>query len=129
MNLVPAVSLPSTCRTALAILVAQGQGPRSPLESLLQFAPLLAVAFLAWMLLYRPERQRQAEAEKLRAALKRNDRVVTASGIYGTVFAVDRDAGRVTLKIDDASNVKLDVTLASVARVIGEQARQETTGA
>jgi preprotein translocase subunit YajC len=113
----------------LVAILAQQQGPRSPLESVLQFAPLLAVAFLAWMLLYRPERQRQAEAEKLRMSLKRNDRVVTAAGIYGTVSAVDRDAGRVTLKIDDSSNVKLDVTLASIVRVIGEPARQEPSGA
>lgn len=120
--------IPSRVGARVLAVLAQQAGARSPVESILQFAPLLAVAFLAWMLLYRPERQRQLEAEKLRSAIKRNDHVVTASGIYGTVAAVDRDAGRVTLKIDESSNVKLDVTLASIARLIGEPSKQESSG-
>jgi hypothetical protein len=34
------------------------------------------------------------------------------------VANVEREADRVTLKIDDAANVKLTVTLSSVARVL-----------
>lgn len=95
-----------------------GGAPALP-EMLLQYAPLLFVVLFAWLLLYRPERQRQVEAERLRNALKKNDRVVTASGLYGIVAAVDRDNDRVTLKIDESNNVKVDVTLASIARVFG----------
>ncbi|NBP80321.1 preprotein translocase subunit YajC, partial [bacterium] len=101
-------------------------------QLLVQYLPLVAIVFLAWMLLYRPERQRQLAQEKLRDNLKRNDRVVTAGGLYGTVSAVDRDGDRVTLKVDESNNIKLDVTLGSVLRVLGDTksgASQGTEGA
>ncbi len=68
----------------------------------------------------------------MRDNLKRNDRVVTAGGLYGTVSAVDRDGDRVTLKVDESNNIKLDVTLGSVLRVLGDTksgASQGTEGA
>ena len=44
--------------------------------------------------------------------------------------AVDRDADRVTLRVDDSNNVKLAVTLASIARVLrdGGEGTAETSG-
>jgi preprotein translocase subunit YajC len=42
---------------------------------------------------------------------------VTAGGLCGTVASVDREAGRVSLKVDESSNVKLTVTLASIAQL------------
>ena len=85
---------------------------------LLAVVPLLAIAAAAYLLLFRPERERMKKQQQLLGALKKNDRVVTSSGIYGTVANVERDADRVTLKVDDASNVKIVVTLSSVARVL-----------
>ncbi len=96
----------------------QGKPPALP-ELLLQYAPLAFVVLFAWLLLYRPERQRQLESQRLREGLKRNDRVVTSAGIYGIVAAVDRDNDRVTIKVDETNNVKMDVTLASIGRVLG----------
>lgn len=115
-------------------LLADGEVPPSPqsVELLVQYLPLVAIVFLAWMLLYRPERQRQLAQQQLRDNLKRNDRVVTAGGLYGIVAAVDRDADRVTLKVDESNNIKLDVTLGSVLRVLGDTksgASQGTEGA
>lgn len=110
---------------SLAVLAqAVGNGGKPPAlpDLLLQYAPLLFVVLFAWLLLYRPERQRQLEAQRLRDSLKKNDRVVTASGIYGIVAAVDRENDRVTIKVDESNNVKMDVTLASIARVLGGQA-------
>lgn len=106
--------------------------PPESVELLVQYLPLVAIVFLAWMLLYRPERQRQLAQQQLRDNLKRNDRVVTAGGLYGTVAAVDRDGDRVTLKVDESNNIKLDVTLGSVLRVLGDTksgASQGTEGA
>jgi preprotein translocase subunit YajC len=96
---------------------AAGGGDR-PEAMALQYLPLLAIAAAAYLLLFRPERERVKKQQELLSGLKKNDRVVTASGIYGTVAAVDRDADRVTLKVDESTNSKLTVTLSSVARVI-----------
>ncbi len=80
--------------------------------------PIVAIAMAAYLILIRPERERQRKQQALLAGIKKNDRVVTAGGICGTVASVDREAGRVALKIDDSSNVKITVTLASIAQLV-----------
>ena len=64
------------------------------------------------------QRERQRRHQGLLANLKKNDRVVTTGGLCGTVAAVDREAGRVSLKVDESANVKLTVTLASISQVV-----------
>ena len=108
-----------------ATVLAQAGQPRPQpggLELLLTYLPMLLIVLVAWLLLYRPERERQRRQQDLLAALKKNDRVVTASGIYGIVANVDRENDRVTLKVDEAANVKISVTLASVSKVLAATA-------
>jgi preprotein translocase subunit YajC len=117
-DLVPDAAAVSPSR-ALAACFAQAAGQTAPdVPFFLQYLPLLAIAAAAYLLLFRPEQERMKKQRELLAHLKKNDRVVTSSGIYGTVANVEREADRVTLKIDDAANVKLTVTLSSVARVL-----------
>ncbi len=99
------------------------------LELLLSYLPFVLVVFAAWMLLYRPERERVKRQQQLLGALKKNDRVLTNAGIYGTVANVDRDGDRVSLKIDDSENVKITVTLSSIAKVLDETAGTTSSGA
>lgn len=113
-------AIPVPTLRAAACLAQAADRPEPPFA--LQYLPLLAIAAAAYLLLFRPERERMKKQQELLAAIKKNDRVVTSSGIYGTVAGVDRDADRVTLKIDESSNAKLTVTLASVARVLREGA-------
>jgi preprotein translocase subunit YajC len=117
---------------AAVVLVAQAEpaAPQQPPEfvrTLVNTLPIALVLLAAYMLLFRPEREKQRRQQELLAGLKKNDRVVTTSGIYGSVASVDRDADRVTLKIDDAANVKLTVTLGSIARVLGDAESSRTT--
>jgi preprotein translocase subunit YajC len=98
----PIVSLPPVAAAALAaVCLAQAEPvPEQPAAPLpFQLFPLVAIGVLAYLLLFRPERERIRKQQSMQAGLKKNDRVVTASGLYGTVVAVDRD--RVTLRIDD----------------------------
>jgi preprotein translocase subunit YajC len=103
---------------AAAPCFAQGAADRPELPFVMQYLPLVAIAAVAYMLLFRPERERMRKQQELLSTLKKNDRVVTSSGIYGTVANVEREADRVTLKVDDASNAKITVTLSSVSRVL-----------
>jgi preprotein translocase subunit YajC len=59
-------------------------------------------------------------------ALKKNDRVVTIGGIYGVVANVQRDVDRVTLKVDETTNTKIDVTVGAIARVVVDSSELET---
>ena len=60
------------------------------------------------------------------AAVKKNDRVITAGGIYGVVTNVNAEADEVTVKVDETTNTKLRVTLSSVSRVLGDEASSDT---
>ena len=59
------------------------------------------------------------------AAVKKNDRVLTAVGIYGVVTNVHREANEITIKVDEATNAKLRMTLSSIAEVLGDEVLED----
>jgi preprotein translocase subunit YajC len=77
------------------------------------------------LLLIRPQRKEQAQRQSLLAAIKKNDRVVTIGGIYGVVTNMHREADEVTIKVDEATNTKLRLTLGSIARVLAEESSSD----
>ena len=78
---------------------------------------MIAILFAAgYMFIIAPERKKQRAIRDQLAGIKKNDRVVTIGGIYGVVANVNRDADKVTLKVDD--NTKMDFTLSAISRVL-----------
>jgi len=107
------------------IAAAAAPPPPGPLELLITYLPMAMIVLVAWLLLYRPERERMRRHQELLTGLKKNDRVITTSGIYGTVANVDREADRVSLRVDEAGNVKIAVTVSSIAKVLGDSSSPE----
>jgi preprotein translocase subunit YajC len=83
--------------------------------------PMLAIGFLFYFLLIRPQRQEQTRRQTMLSAVKKNDRVITIGGVYGVVTNVHREADEVTIKVDETTNTKLRVTLSSIARILGDE--------
>lgn len=110
------------------VLAQAAEGPPDFVRTVLNALPLAMIALAAYLLLFRPERERVRRQQELLGGLKKNDRVLTSAGIYGTVAAVDRTADRITLKVDETANVKIDVTLASIAKVIVDKAGGTAAG-
>jgi preprotein translocase subunit YajC len=82
------------------------------------FAYVVPIMFLFYLLILRPQQQQQKKQQELVNALKKNDRVLTSSGIFGTVISVDSDANRVVLRVDDDRGVKMEFTKTSVVQVV-----------
>ena len=61
--------------------------------------------------------QRQA----LLDSLKKNDRIITSGGIYGTVVAVDAEQDRVTVRICDEPAVRIQLNVRSVMQILREE--------
>jgi len=97
---------------------AQGGEPGSLLPSLL---PIAIIFVIFYLILLRPQRREQARRQSMLAAVKKNDRVITAGGIYGVVTNVHHEADEVTVKVDEATNTKLRMTLSSISRVLGDE--------
>jgi preprotein translocase subunit YajC len=90
---------------------ANPEGGASPLSMLI---PILGMLAIFYLLLIRPQQKRQKETQKMIDALKKGDRVVTASGLYGTVTGLKDNV--VVLKI--AENVKVEMLKSSVTGMV-----------
>jgi len=82
------------------------------------WVPLGLMAILFYFMVIRPERNRRSDTEKMISQLKKNDRVVTIGGIYGTIVNAPKDSEDVTIKVDESTNAKLRVLRSSVSRVL-----------
>ena len=83
------------------------------LLQILQFVPIFVIIYL---LLIRPQQQRQKKLDQLVKGLKKGDRVLTTGGIIGTVIGVDDT--RAVLRIAD--DVKVEFAKSSVVQVLEE---------
>ncbi len=103
---------------AFAYLVAQAAPAAGKDPGLIQYLPLLPIPFIFYFLLLRPQQQQDKKRRQMIAAIKKNDKVLTAGGIYGTITSVDPANDRVVLRVDDEGRVKIPFTMASIVRVL-----------
>jgi len=78
---------------------------------LIQLVPFIFIFVIFYFMLILPQKRQQKEHLKMVANLKKNDEVVTASGIHGTVVNVKDTT--VILRVDE--NVKIEVEKVSIA--------------
>ena len=78
---------------------------------LMNLMPIILIFVVFYFLLIRPQKKSQDEHKKMVASLKKNDEVITAGGIHGTIVNVKDHT--VTLKVDD--NVKVEVQKSSIS--------------
>ncbi|ADV62240.1 preprotein translocase, YajC subunit [Isosphaera pallida ATCC 43644] len=99
------------------ILVAQQQPAAT--SSLLTFMiPWLLVMVLFYALIIAPQRRQEKERLAQLAALKKNDKVLTVGGIYGTVVSAPAGEDKIVLKLDDEGKIKVSFSRASIAKVL-----------
>jgi preprotein translocase subunit YajC len=77
------------------------------------FLPLIAIVVIFYFLLIRPQTKRQREHKTLLSTLRKGDKVVTNSGMYGTIVGMDEKENKVVLKV--AENVKIEFLKSSIA--------------
>lgn len=80
---------------------------------------LLMIGVFYWFMIRSGRKERQAHQNMLNS-LKRNDRVQTVGGVYGTV--VDVRDNEVVLKVDESSNVKIRFNRSAIKEVLREPA-------
>ncbi|MCX7419508.1 MAG: preprotein translocase subunit YajC [Planctomycetia bacterium] len=104
---------------------AAQQAPQNLGDLLRQMMPMLVMmAMLMYFIVIRPQSSERKQREKLLSGLKRNDRVVTFSGIIGTVTNFSSDGKEVTLRVDD--NVKLQFLRTAIQGPLSDTPPAET---
>jgi preprotein translocase subunit YajC len=115
--------------TACLLLAEEGgeNAPAEPSHLWLQILPFVVIGFLFYLLLIRPQRQEQTRRQTMLSAVKKNDRVITAGGIYGLVTNVRPERDEVTIQVDESTNTRIRVTLSSIARIQGAESSDESS--
>ena len=79
-----------------------------------QFLPIVGMIAIFWFLIFRPQMKRQKEHAAKIAAVKRNDKVVTAGGLIGKVTKVDDDY----VELELAQGVRVQAVKSTLGDII-----------
>ena len=82
---------------------------------------MLGVMVLYMLMSAKPQGKGSTNKTELLANLKKNDRVLTAGGILGTVVNHRSDAEYVTLRVDDSSGSRMQILASSIVRVVTDE--------
>ena len=100
---------------AMAPAPGGGVGGSSQLmPTLVMFGAMFAIFYF---LMIRPQQKQKQDRERMLSAIKRGDKVVTTSGMFGTVTNLTDKT--VTLRVAD--QVKLEFERAAIGRVVEVQ--------
>ena len=73
-----------------------------------------AMFAILYFIVLRPQQKQKADRERMLGALKKGDRVVTTSGMHGTVIGL----GEHTVTVRVADQVKLEFDRGAIGRVL-----------
>jgi len=96
---------------AYAAAQAPGGGAGSVATQLVFFGAIFAIFYF---LLIRPQQKQKRDREDMLRAVKRGDRVVTSSGLHGTVSALDDQT--VTVRVTE--QVRLVFDRSAIGRIV-----------
>ncbi|AQT68867.1 preprotein translocase subunit YajC [Anaerohalosphaera lusitana] len=100
----------------------EGQGD-APGFGFGQLLPLIIIFVVFYFLIIRGPKKRQQQHSKMVSSLKKNDRVRTIGGIYGTV--IDIKDNELTIKIDENTNAKIKVSPGAIAEVVSDKSENK----
>ncbi len=83
-------------------------GTGSLISTLIMFAAVIAIMYF---LMIRPQQKRQKEHQKMLESIKKGDKVVTSSGMHGTVVETDEK----TMTVQVAENTKIKFERGAIA--------------
>lgn len=87
---------------------------------------ILISAILFMFIVVRPQQKAAREAKAALSALKKNDRVVTGSGIHGTVIQANEGEATIVIRIDENTGARMTVNRDAVSGVIGGEDKKKT---
>ena len=103
----------------LHIFLAQAQSPppTGPSGGIGFFVPFIFIFIIMYFVMFRPQKKRQEQQQKLISALKTGDRVVTNGGIHGLISNVKET----TVIVKVADNVKIEMEKSAITTVLSTQ--------
>jgi len=97
---------------------AQAAGPTgSPVAGLEQFLPFVLILVVFYFLMWRPQAKKAKLHKEMVSQLRRGDKVLLQSGIFGTVSKVVDDG---VVLVEIAENIKVRVARQAIGEVLSK---------
>ena len=91
--------------------------PEEPkMDTLSMFAPMLLILVVFYFLLIRPQEKKRKEQETMIAGVKIGEKIVTSSGIFGTITAIDNNHDTVMVMV--SQNVEIKILKNNIADIV-----------
>jgi preprotein translocase subunit YajC len=103
------------------LMGAQGGTPAEGSNPIVSFLPLVAIIAIFYFLIIRPQNKKQKDTQKMLAALKKGDKIVTIGGIHGTIQSVKEST--VIVRVDDT--IKLEFSRSAISTVTAREEKEE----
>lgn len=85
---------------------------------------LLISGILFVFIVLRPQQKQMRELQNSQARLKKNDKVITSSGIHGTVIQANAEESVVTLRIDENTGARMTVNRDSITKIVSAEPKE-----
>ena len=96
---------------------AQAAGAAAPgggMDLIIQFAPILLLVVIFWLLIFRPQQKRMKAHQAMLGSISRGDTIVTTGGIVGKVTkAVDGE----DLEVEIAQGTRVKIARSGITDV------------
>ncbi|BCA54350.1 Preprotein translocase, subunit YajC [Nitrospira sp. KM1] len=102
---------------------AQGtNGGGAGSSTILSLVPFVLIFVIFYFLLILPQQKKQKQQKAMLESLKKGDKVITASGIWGTVT----NLGKETVTLQIADNTKIKMQREFISRLRGDEDDKDT---
>ena len=98
-------------------IVAMAQPSSGQPSLLVQFLPFALILAIFYFIILLPMRRRQKKVQDFQAALKVGDKIVTTSGIYGSIAKMNEKS----VQIQVAEKVRIEVARSAVGGHQGQE--------
>ena len=103
--------------------VGTGQSAPGTGSMLVPLITMGAIFLIFYFFIIRPQNKKQKETEKMIAALKKGDKVVSIGGIHGVVYSTKENS--IIVKVDDGC--KLEFSRSAISSVVADPKETSTT--
>lgn len=87
---------------------------------IVSFLPIILIFAVFYFLVMMPQQKQRKKHEEMIGKLQKGDKVVTSSGIHGTVVGVDDGRRIVVLRVGE-DNTKIEFDKSAIARMESEK--------
>ncbi len=88
-----------------SIAWAQAGGASDGSAGLFSLMPFILIFVVFYFLLILPQQKKQKRQKEMLSKLKKGDRIITSSGMWGSITRLEKDTA--TVQIDDNTKVKI----------------------